>query len=146
MNDGSFKVARAVGSGVESAAVGMSPLAALQTLAQVVDTVAQMHRIAQEERTRRTHIEAQLLAQIESIRAVRDVITDYLARSFEERRVVFDDLFTRLDEAMTGQDISGVATVLGAIVDVAKHSPLAEAAELVRVASALKQEGTEWTI
>jgi len=122
------------------------PLDALKLLAEVLASVEAMHRTTQEEQTKRARIEMQVLVKVEAIGAMREVLLDYLARSFDERRAVCDELFSRLDEAREARDVKLAASIIGGIVDIAKANPLDDVAELSTIADLLGKDGAEWRI
>ncbi|MDI1433253.1 hypothetical protein [Polyangium sorediatum] len=122
------------------------PLDALKLLTEVVASVAMMHRTTQEEQTKRAHIEAQVLVKIEAVSSMREVLIDYLARSFDERRGLFDELFSRLGEAAEVRDVKMAASILGGIVEIARSNPLGDLAELSTIADLLGKDGAEWKI
>jgi hypothetical protein len=97
-----------------------NPLETVKALAKSYEEYA---RIVEEERTKRRKIEAEEMIAIESIRLHRELLMDYLARSFDERRENFDRLFKQLDRAMESGDIKSSSATLVVIVDLAKTSP-----------------------
>jgi hypothetical protein len=89
--------------------------------------------VTEQERTKR-----------ESVALLREAIAAHLACWIEVRRALLDGLLLRLDAAVASRDTETAGALLGAIVDLAKASPLAGLADVQRAATALRQEGAEW--
>jgi hypothetical protein len=81
-----------------------------------------LHGISQE-RTKQREIKRAADTEIARIKAMRDVLLDYLERSFDERRRNFDALFVRVDQAMATGDPAMLSATLGAVVALAQSSP-----------------------
>ena len=95
----------------------------LETLKALTDAFHEYARIVETERTARQCIEADERVAIESLRLKRDLFMDYMSRSFDERRNTFEQLFARMDEAITRGDTKTSSEMLVVIVDLAKASP-----------------------
>jgi len=98
----------------------VNPLETLQALTKAFEEYA---RVVETERTKRRQIAADERIAIESLRLKRDLFMEYLARSFDERRSNFEQLFARLDQAIEDGDKATSGSALIAIVDLAKSSP-----------------------
>lgn len=95
-------------------------------------------------KTEQSRIRAQAEGEIARIHAVRDVMLDYLDRSFDERRHNFDALFTRLDAAMVSGDVAVIAKVLDTVVALARSSPFKDLADVATAKAALQDKNREW--
>lgn len=95
----------------------------LETVKSLAASFEEYVRIVEGEQTKRRGIAADEKIAVESIRLRRDVLMDYLKRSFDERRETFERLFKHLDSAMEIGDTAGSGNTLAAIVELAKSSP-----------------------
>jgi hypothetical protein len=86
------------------------------------EIASSLHGIAQE-RTKQREIKRASEKELAQIGAMRDVLLDYLARSFDERQRNFESLFNRVDQAMATGDPAMLSATLGAVVALAQSSP-----------------------
>lgn len=112
-----------------SAALANTALVTLQIVAQ---EARKMHQTAEEEQTKRAAIEAQRQAVLAKIEATRVLLSEYMARTFDERGATLDRMFDALDTAQASGDTGTVQHLLGSIVDVVKASPFKDLAEFKR--------------
>lgn len=124
---------------------------AIRNPADVVPVVADMIRMAGEVRkfeeaqiTRRTAIAAQRDAAIASIRARREVLQDYLARSFDERAENFSRLFDVVDTALDTNNMQALAMGLDSVVKLAASSPFKDLRSVEETTTALTDPDHEW--
>ncbi len=117
-----------------------------QLLALLVGEVNDWVKVIQEEGTKRTAIDAQRQVMLAQIDARRDIFITYLERSFDERAVNFDALFTRLEAACTAGNSADIATILGAITALAAKSPFADLHDLDLVKANLGDADYEWVV
>jgi hypothetical protein len=140
--DRSLPVKRGVGE-----TVAAKTLSSAQAVGAVVDGLRAVGDAVREiavQRSAQETIRREAAVQIERIHAWRDVLLDYLDRSFDERRSNFDALFARLDAATSSSNVEGVARTLDAIVELAKSSPFKELADLARAKEALKDKSKDF--
>lgn len=124
---------------------------AIRNPADVVPVVADMIRMAGEVRkfeeaqiTRRTAIAAQRDVAIASIRARREVLQDYLARSFDERAENFSRLFDVVDTALDTNNMQALAMGLDSVVKLAASSPFKDLRSVEETTTALTDPDHEW--
>ncbi|PYE51995.1 hypothetical protein [Deinococcus yavapaiensis] len=103
-----------------------STLAAVQG---IVEAWREYAVTAEQERTKRHHIEAWRDATLASIASTRAVMSTYLERSFDERRSNFEHLFAALDKAQDASDLQGLQVVLAGILELVKTNPFKDLAE-----------------
>ena len=94
--------------------------------------------------TRRTAIAAQRDAAIASIRARREVLQDYLARSFDERAENFSRLFDVVDTALDTNNMQALAMGLDSVVKLAASSPFKDLRSVEETTTALTDPDHEW--
>ncbi len=116
-----------------------------ETLQQMVSAYTDYLTIAEQERTKRREIEAWEKEAIAKINAQRDVLMDYLDRSFDERAKNFRNLFDVVDRAIAAGNNEQLALALHSITEIAKSSPFKELANLASVRAALDDPNHEWT-
>lgn len=106
---------------------GRVPLPAresLELLRSLVDAAKEHGKIREEERTRRSQIEADLKRDLAKIKLQRKILETILQNTFSERRDTVDRMFERLDRALS-EDRNDVAIqALSSIEGIVKSSPL----------------------
>lgn len=131
------------GKALKQGAAKLNPLEAIKIIAEAAADYA---KVAEQESTKRRAIDAQERVALERIRTQREVLTQYLDRSFDERRENFDRLFDNLDEAVDKSDASAVGAMVGAIVRLAESSPFKDIADVAATRAALDDPDTEFEI
>ena len=111
---------------------------------QLVDAYAEYQRVVQEERTKRRDIAAWEKTALAEIEQRRDVMMQFLDRSFDERAKNFKDFFALADQAISVGNNDQLAAVLISIVDLAKASSFKGLADLSKVEAALDDPGHTW--
>ncbi len=109
-------------------------------------------KIAEEEQTKRRGIQAWEKTTITKIQAQRDLLMEYLERSFDERANNFSQMFDVVDRAFakrlpwriaTGNN-EQLALILDSITRLAQSSPFKDLANLTSVRAALDDPDHEW--
>lgn len=108
------------------------PAMLARSVSDVVTAMTEWQKVAEQEKTNRAVIQAQRDVWLEKIRADREIMLDYLNRSFEQQGKALDALFQRLDTALEGGDPAIIVPILGGIVETVKASPLGDLATLDR--------------
>ncbi|EAW33391.1 hypothetical protein [Lyngbya sp. PCC 8106] len=117
----------------------------LESVREIVTACTDYLKIAEEERTKRQEIKAWEKTTIAQINAQRDVLIEYLERSFDERAKNFRQLFNVVDKAIDNGDNEQLALALHSITELAKSSPFKDLANLTSVKAALNDPNHEWT-
>jgi hypothetical protein len=119
---------------------GVGPVSALQgldALNQIVAAARECITVHEIEKSKRASIRAHETTEVARIMAAESVLKDYFAQVFAERRSNFEELFTRLDNALEVRDGEAVHLMVRGIVDIAKSSPLADLGDLTKIRAAL---------
>ncbi len=109
-----------------------------------IKTIAECVRDIQKERTEQTRLHESARVEVERIHAMRDVLLDYLDRSFDERRDNFRQLFERLDGAIAKDNVQLATAVLDSVVKLADSSPFKALEDVAAARAALGEKGKEW--
>lgn len=118
----------------------------LEGLIEGIKHVATCLKEIAEQKTEQARIEADARKEVERVQAVRDVLMDYLDRSFDERRHNFAELFSRLDKALEADNVQAVAATLDAIVKIADSSPFKALRDIQATQKVLKEKSKEWDL
>lgn len=117
-----------------------------QCLNDIVQAWTEYLKIAEEEKTKRREIEAWEKVTIAEIQAKRDLLMEYLDRSFDERSKNFQRLFKVVDTAISSRDNQKLGFALDAIVELTKSNPLKDMADLANVKKALDDPDYVWEL
>jgi hypothetical protein len=118
---------------------------AAQCLRAVVEAYTEYKIVAEEEQTKRRAIEALEKTKITQIKAQRDILINYLERSFDERTENFRILFRIVEQAMADGNNEQLGAALDSITKIAQSSPFKDLADLASVRAALDDPDHEWT-
>ena len=116
-----------------------------ECLQQMVSAYTEYMKVAQQEQTKRRKIDAWEQTTIAKISAQRNLLMEYLDRSFDERAENFRSLFCVVDRALTAGNNEQLALALNSITEIAKSSPFKDLANLASVRAALDDPDHEWT-
>jgi hypothetical protein len=119
---------------------------ALAALNNVVEAAREYLRLREEHTTRRANIDAYKVLETERIRAAENVLNNYFKQVFDERAKNFSDLLQRLDKAAHDGNDHMVTETLGAMVEIAQKSPLADLADLGQIRKALDDPDHVWEL
>lgn len=108
-----------------------------ESLERIVEACTDYMKVAEEDRTKRREIEAWEKTTITKIKAQRDLLMEFLDRSFDERAENFRQMFDIVDRAIATGNNQQLALTLDAIVLLANSSPFKELASLSSVRAAL---------
>ncbi len=97
-----------------------------------IESYLQYKQVQAREETRREEIRAQAKLEIERIRAQAEVIREYLAQVFAERREIYLKGFEILDAAIENKDTQAIQAGLGIVLTVIRTSPLQQALEVMQ--------------
>lgn len=107
-----------------------------------IDKSAEVAKFCEVQKTKRVQIRSQAQVAIHQIDAIRDVLKDYLERSFDERRKIFDKEFEVVDRCLANGDTQTLAVTLNSITALAQSSPFKALADLGAVRKTLANKGT----
>jgi hypothetical protein len=117
-----------------------------QCLNEVVRAWTEYVKITEEEKTKRSEIEAWEKIAIATINVKRDFLIGYLDRSFDERAKNFHLLFKTVDCAMSSGDNQQLGLALQAIIELAQSSPFKDLTNLSTVKAALDDPDHVWEL
>ena len=123
-----------------------SPSEVLSTLKAFSEAATDAVKFCEVQETKRAEIRANTEVRIAQLRAQRDILIDYLQRSFDERRYLFEQQFKVVDHALMTGNTEELAISLQSINDLAKSSPFKALADIGNVQRALTQEGSTFDI
>ena len=95
-------------------------------------------------RTEVFRIESQTRVQLEELNARRESFLSYIDHSFRERRENFDRLFKIADSALVSNNNDQLAMALGAITELARHTPFHDLTNVRQTRNMLNAPGHEW--
>ncbi|MCM1140674.1 MAG: hypothetical protein NC453_19055 [Muribaculum sp.] len=119
---------------------------AVSAIAKMGTEIAKTIQICQIEETKRTEIKAKMEVEVTRINAISKLLSDYLAKTFDERSELFDNYFRVLDKAIEAGDTALMSATLGSINSLAAQSPFKNLADFATVQQKLGQSGAEWDI
>lgn len=100
----------------------------------------------EQEVTKRRQIEADEAVALAEIASRRELVMEYLRRSFDERAENFQSLFKRIDEAVGRGDVQALALLANSLVELAKSSPFKDLASVEATRQALKDKDHNWNL
>lgn len=109
-----------------------------------VEAIADALRQIAQSRVEQARIRADAEVKIAGVHATRDVLLQYLDRSFDERRKNFDALFGTLDRALADGQLEAAAKTLDAVVALAASSPFKDLADVSKAHKMLKDKSHDW--
>ncbi|MGD1716964.1 hypothetical protein [Dapis sp. BLCC M172] len=115
-----------------------------ESLERIVEAYSHYMKIAEEEQTKRRGIQAWEKTTITKIHAQRDLLMEYLERSFDERANNFSQMFDVVDRAIATGNNEQLALILDSITRLAQSSPFKDLANLSSVRAALDDPDHEW--
>lgn len=121
-------------------------LEALSALTDMVAAAREYGVLREEHRTRRADTATYAALESQRIQAAESVIKDYFRQSFAERSKMVDGLLERFDAATAAGDTASATSALGALVEVAKTSPLADLKDFSHIRAALNDPDKEWEL
>jgi len=110
----------------------------------VVKTCVECHKEIERCKTERIRFSESARVQVELIRSRREVLVEFMDRTFKERKENFRELFLRLDSALEQGNVDGTRAVLDAIVTVAKSSPFEALRDAAGAHTVLLDKNVTW--
>ena len=105
--------------------------AANDSFKMLVDAYSNYKHTVQVEKTKRTAIEAWRETKVHELNNQREILEIYLKETFKERAKNIEGFFATLDKGIESGNDNLIEQSIGAILSIAKQSPLAEAKELM---------------
>lgn len=133
----SKQVGNAIGKGVTA----INPV---QCVKEISTAYTEYRQIQTQETTKRRQIEAWEKVSLKKIKAQRDLLMEYLDRSFDERKENFSNLFKMLDKAAENGDTQSIAIALKSIVDLASNGPFKDIASVDAVRGVLSDPNQDF--
>lgn len=110
----------------------LSPVnAAGDSFKMLVDAYSSYKNTVQIEKTKRVAIEAWRETKVHELNNQREILELYLKETFKERAKNIEGFFATLDKGIESGNDNLIEQSIGAILSIAKQSPLAEARELM---------------
>ena len=123
-----------------------SPAEVLSTIKAFTEAATDAVKFCEVQETKREEIRANRDARIKQLEAQRDIILNYLDRSFDERRYLFEKHFKIVDHALMTGNTEELTLSLQTINDLAKSSPFKALADLGNVQNTLNQPNSTFDI
>lgn len=123
-----------------------SPAEVLSTIKAYAEAATDAVKFCEVQETKREEIRANRDARIKQLEAQRDIILNYLDRSFDERRYLFEKHFKIVDHALMTGNTEELTLSLQTINDLAKSSPFKALADLGNVQNTLNQPNSTFDI
>lgn len=107
-----------------------SSQAALESFDKFISVAGEVAKFAELQETKRTQICSNAEVAIKKVEAMRDVLQEYLAKSFDERSSIFAKHFEVVDQALINGDSAMLSVGLNAINELAASSPFKALSDL----------------
>ncbi len=117
---------------------------AFSALNNMVTATTEYLKMREQQRTKRSEIEAYRALEVQRIHAAQAVLTSYFEQVFAERATNFKELLVRFDAATEAGDAQAMSTTMTAVVALAQHSPLADLGDLRQLRAALDDPNHVW--
>lgn len=135
---------------IDAAKQGLSnlhnPEEVLGALCKLQSIANETIKYAEEQETKRVEINAKKDIAIEKIKAIESCIKDYLEKTFDGRRSIFEKQFECVDAALKTGNLELLAVSLNSINSLAAQSPFKALADVAAVQKNLLDTNTEWDI
>jgi hypothetical protein len=100
-----------------------APVQLVNGVSTVLTSITDYLKIAEQEKTKRTEIVAKRDVAIAAIQAQREMISELMQYTFQERAMVLQKQFDVLDHAIANGNVDMVNSSLSAMVSVIQSSP-----------------------
>ena len=111
----------------------LDPEQALNTLMDLYNRYAALEECRESNRTERERIQAEKEKALAQIAATKDVLMNYLNRSFDERAAIFKKDFECIDAAIANNNIEALAIMVNSVSTLAAQSPFKPLVDLAQV-------------
>lgn len=117
-----------------------SPQAAKDSFDKFVKVAGEVAKFSELQETKRTQICADAEVAIKKVEAMRDILKQYLEKSFDERSAIFMKQFEVVDQALAKGDNTMLSAGLTAINELAASSPFKALADINSVQQMLTDD------
>lgn len=117
-----------------------SPEAAKDSFDKFVKVASEVAKFSELQETKRSQIRADAEVAIKKVEAMRDVLKQYLEKSFDERSQIFMKQFEVVDKALASGDNTMLSAGLSAINELAASSPFKALADINSVQQILTDD------
>lgn len=122
----------------------MGPADVVGVVEDMILMAGEVRKFEEAQITQRMGIAAERDVAIANIRAQREVLQEYLDRSFDERAENFSKLFDVVDSALETNNMQALALGLDSVVKLAASSPFKDLRSIEETAAALTDPQHEW--
>lgn len=84
--------------------------------------------------------------KLEEISSLREILIEYLDKSFDERKEIFHGLFNVIDECVKKGDIQSLALNLDSLTKLANSSPFKDLVSIKKVRSILEDPDDQFEL
>lgn len=124
-----------------------SSQAAAESFEKFITIAGEVAKFTELQETKRTQIRSNADVAIKKVEAMREVLQEYLTKSFDERSAIFDKHFEVVDSALINGDTAMLSAGLNAINELAASSPFKALADFNSVQQMLLTDNeTEFDI
>lgn len=116
----------------------------LKEVVEIVRLCSECAKELEQQKTEQLRIHERARVQIAHIQSQRELMMGFVDRAFAERRQNFQALFEQLDRAFSDDRLDAARDVLGAIVTLAKTSPLEALRDAISAHEALLDKNKTW--
>lgn len=109
------------------------PAQTLNTLNDLYNRYATLEECRESNRTERERIQAEKEKALAQIAATKDVLMNYLNRSFDERAAIFKKDFESIDTAIANNNMEALAIMVNSVSTLAAQSPFKPLVDLAQV-------------
>ena len=134
-------VARLKGSAADAIT---SPAGMINAIGVLTSSVIDAYKFSEVQETKRTVIAMQRDIALARIEAQKDIMLDYMEKSFDERKENFKEFFKVVDDALEKDNMQQLAIGLESIITLAQSSPFKDLRTIEETTAALNNPDHEW--
>jgi len=121
-----------------------NPLEAVNVLNNFISMATDVTKFTETQKTKRKEIEAKKDIIVSKIQSDKEIILEYLSRSFDERKDNFAKFFAIVDDAIAKNNMQQLAMGLDSINKLAASSPFKALANIQETKNALEDKSHVW--
>lgn len=129
-----------------AASAARNPAEAAMVLKELVTMAGEVSKFTEVQKTVRKEIESERDKYVAKINAQKEIMLVYLEKSFDERKVNFEKLFSIVDHAIANNNMQQLAVGLDSINNLALSSPFKDLASIESTQKALNDKDHIWDI